>query len=133
MRFSWGGHFEFSKSVNFFCFISVKKAACLYEASFFSTLWMVFPESWKRSCPNFYAHDCTSVWRSKNSLTIQEIKLYSFICKKNLKHMHSLFQPICKYLFLFNISTYNLGIENRNKESKYLHILSRKMARYLLY
>ena len=41
----------------FFCFISVKKPACLYEVSFFSALWMVFPESWKRSCPNFYAHD----------------------------------------------------------------------------
>ena len=25
---------------------------------FFSALWMVFPESWKRNCPNFYAHDC---------------------------------------------------------------------------
>ena len=23
-----------------------------------SALWIVFPESWKRSCPNFYAHDC---------------------------------------------------------------------------
>ena len=52
--------FEFSKSaiLIFFCFISVKKAACLYEASFFSALWMVFPESSKRCCPNFYAHDC---------------------------------------------------------------------------
>ena len=27
--------------------------------SFISALWMFFPESWKRSCPNFYAHDCT--------------------------------------------------------------------------
>ena len=44
----------------FFCFISVKNPALLYEVSFFSALWMVFPESWKRSCPNFYAHDCTS-------------------------------------------------------------------------
>ena len=43
----------------FFCFISVKNPALLYEVSFFSALWMVFPESWKRSCPNFYAHDCT--------------------------------------------------------------------------
>ena len=128
MRFFWVGHFEF-----FFASSQWKKQTFHMRYHFFSTLWMVFPESWKRSCPNFYAHDCTSVWRSKNSLTIQEIKLYSFICKKNLKHMHSLFQPICKYLFLFNISTYNLGIENRNKESKYLHILSRKMARYLLY
>jgi hypothetical protein len=36
----------------------VKNPALLYEVSFFSALWMVFPESWKRSCPNFYAHDC---------------------------------------------------------------------------
>ena len=43
----------------FFCFISVKNPAHLYEVSFFSALWMVFPESWKRSCPNFYAHDCS--------------------------------------------------------------------------
>ena len=43
----------------FFCFISVKNPALLYEVPFFSALWMVFPESWKRSCPNFYAHDCT--------------------------------------------------------------------------
>jgi hypothetical protein len=38
----------------------VKNPALLYEVSFFSALWMVFPESWKRSCPNFYAHDCIS-------------------------------------------------------------------------
>ena len=45
----------------FFCFISVKNPALLYEVSFSSALWMVFPESWKRSCPNFYAHDCMYV------------------------------------------------------------------------
>ena len=45
----------------FFCFISVKNPALLYEVSFFSALWMVFPESWKRSCPNFYAHDCNLI------------------------------------------------------------------------
>ena len=32
--------------------------ALLYEVSIFSALWMIFPESWKRSCPNFYANDC---------------------------------------------------------------------------
>ena len=37
----------------------MKNPALLYEVSFFSALLMVFPESWKRSCPNFYAHDCT--------------------------------------------------------------------------
>ena len=60
MRFFWGGHFEFFKSaiLIFFCFISVKNPAHLYEVLFFSALWMVFPESWKRSCLNFYAHDC---------------------------------------------------------------------------
>ena len=30
---------------NFFCFISVKNPALLYEVTFFSALWMVFPES----------------------------------------------------------------------------------------
>ena len=49
----------------FFCFISVKNTALLYEVSFFSVLWMVFPESWKRSCPNFYAHDCTYVVKAQ--------------------------------------------------------------------
>ena len=52
----------------FFCFISVKNPALLYEVSFFSALWMVFPESWKRSCPNFYAHDCT-IQHLKNQIT----------------------------------------------------------------
>ena len=51
------GIFE-SAILNFFCFISVEKPARSYEVSFISALWMVFPESWKRSCPNFYAHDC---------------------------------------------------------------------------
>ena len=46
----------------FFCYISVKKAAHLYGVSFCSALWMVFPESWKRSSPNFYAHNC--IWRT---------------------------------------------------------------------
>ena len=60
MRFFSGGHFEFSKSaiLNFFCFISVKNPAHLYEESFFSALWMVFPESWKRRVADFYAHHC---------------------------------------------------------------------------
>jgi hypothetical protein len=29
---------------------------------------MVFPESWKRSCPNFYAHDCTYCERALHIL-----------------------------------------------------------------
>ena len=37
----------------------MEKPARLYEVSVFSALWMVFPASWKRSCPNFNAHDCT--------------------------------------------------------------------------
>ena len=36
----------------------MEKAARSYELSFISALWMIFPESWKRGCPNFYAHDC---------------------------------------------------------------------------
>ena len=50
------GHFEF------FFASSLWKIQPFYEISFFSALWMVFPESWKRSCPNFYAHDCT--WKN---------------------------------------------------------------------
>ena len=63
MRFFWGGHFEYSKSaiLNFFLLHLCEKSSP--EVSFFSALWMVFPESWKRSCPNFYAHDCMSVRR----------------------------------------------------------------------
>jgi hypothetical protein len=30
----------------------VKNPALLYEESFFSALWMVSSESWKRGCPN---------------------------------------------------------------------------------
>ena len=42
----------------------MKNPAYLYEVSFFSALWIVFPESWKRSCPNFYAHDCIPLFGS---------------------------------------------------------------------
>ena len=45
----------------FFCFISVKNPALLYEVSFFSALWMVFPESWTRRAADFYAHHCKSL------------------------------------------------------------------------
>ena len=63
MRVFSGSHFEFSKSaiLNFFCFISVKNPAHSYEVSFFSALWMVFPESWKRRVADFYAHDCKTL------------------------------------------------------------------------
>ena len=37
----------------------MKNPAHLYEVSFFSALWMVFPESWKRRAADFYAHHCT--------------------------------------------------------------------------
>ena len=46
-----------------FCFISVKKSSPFIWGIFFSALWMFFPESWRRSCPNFYAHDCSRVSR----------------------------------------------------------------------
>ena len=67
MSFFWGGHFEFSKSaiLIFFCFISVNNPALLYEVTFFSSIWMVFSESWKRSCSNFNAHDC-NIWMVPN-------------------------------------------------------------------
>ena len=61
-RRSWKTRFFSVGILNFFCYISVKKAARLYEVSFFSALWMVFPESLKRSCPNFYAHDCRNIF-----------------------------------------------------------------------
>ena len=62
MSFFSGGHFEFSQSAIFIflCIISVKRAARLYEVSFFFALWMVFPESWKRRVADFYAHHCIS-------------------------------------------------------------------------
>ena len=52
--------------------ISVRKPARLYEISFFSALWMVFPESWKRSCPNFYAHDCMWFHIKKFIFTVRQ-------------------------------------------------------------
>ena len=63
----------------FVCFISVKKAARLYEASFFSALLMFFPESLKRSCPNFYADDCTFKKNSKD----QKISLWLYRTSKS--------------------------------------------------
>ena len=69
----------------FFCFISVKNPALLYEVSFFSALWIVFPESWKRRCPNFYAHDCIYIhswlttYLSKNLMNTSLMSsIYSF-------------------------------------------------------
>ena len=35
----------------------MKKPAYSYEVSFFSALWIVFPESWKRRVADFYALD----------------------------------------------------------------------------
>ena len=74
MMFFWGSHFEF-----FFCCISVKKGARLYEASFFSALLMFFPDSLKRSCPNFYADDCTFKKKSKD----QKISLWLYGTSKS--------------------------------------------------
>ena len=37
----------------------MKNPALLYEVPLFTALWIVFPESWERSCPSFYAHDRT--------------------------------------------------------------------------
>ena len=70
----------------FFCFISVKNPALLYEVSFFSALWMVFPESWKRSCPNFYAHNCRKTFEIRGGwpriCTIELFFCYCFTGKK---------------------------------------------------
>jgi hypothetical protein len=43
----------------------VKNPAHSYEVSFFSALWMVFPESWKRRVADLYAHDCRPVQHLK--------------------------------------------------------------------
>ena len=45
----------------------MKNPAHLYEVSFFSALWMVFPESWKRRVADFYAHDCIYIFSRENS------------------------------------------------------------------
>ena len=73
----WGGHFEFSTLAisNFFFFISVKNPFLL---SFFSALWMVFPEYWKRNCPIFYAHDCTYKWYILKDYLISLTHIYTF-------------------------------------------------------
>ena len=47
----------------------MKNPAHLYEVSFFSALWMVFPESWKRRAADFYAHHC----RSQTEVVSQKI------------------------------------------------------------
>ena len=70
LRIGWAGKWGFFEAAIlnflsrpfwiFFCFISVKNPAHLYEVSFFSALWMVFPESWKRRAADFYAHDCNT-------------------------------------------------------------------------
>ena len=53
-------HFEFSESaiLNFFLLHLSEKSSPFILGIIFSALWMVFPQSCKRSCPNFYAHDC---------------------------------------------------------------------------
>ena len=60
MRFFWGGHFEFFKLaiLIFFASSQWKKHPVYMRHPFFSALF--FSESWERSCPNFYAHDCSS-------------------------------------------------------------------------
>jgi hypothetical protein len=55
MRFFSVGHFEFflSKKKKKIVSSQRKQADHSYELSFFSALWMVFSESWKRGCPNY--------------------------------------------------------------------------------
>jgi hypothetical protein len=54
MRFFSVGHFEFFLSKKKKIVSSQRKQADhSYELSFFSALWMVFSESWKRGCPNY--------------------------------------------------------------------------------
>ena len=56
----------------------MKNPAHLYEVSFFSALWMVFPESWKRRVADFYAHDCIYSW------SIGHILEHEFFCLGHL-------------------------------------------------
>ena len=44
----------------------IEKCSPFLWGIIFSALWMVFPESWKRSCQNFYAHDCKCSNRISN-------------------------------------------------------------------
>ena len=68
----------------------MKKAARLYEVSFFSELWMVFPESWKRSCPNFYAHDCTIIKNDHNEPTLINNVLFLNLPQEFLLQQHKI-------------------------------------------
>ena len=53
MSFFLVGHFEYSfQKKMFFASSQRKQAARSYEVSFFSALWMVSSESWKRGCSN---------------------------------------------------------------------------------
>ena len=46
---------------DFFLLHLCEKSSPFLWGIIFSVLWMVFSESWKRSCPNFNAHVCTYV------------------------------------------------------------------------
>ena len=61
----------------FFCFISVKNPALLYEVSFFSALWMVSSEFWKRLHSNSFAHDCKHIFCFHESVFEWHKKLIS--------------------------------------------------------
>ena len=92
MRFFRGGHFEFFKSAIlnfFFCFISEKNPANFHEVSFFSALWMVFPESWKRRAADFYAHHC----RRRAVISPLNIELFK-ACEKLPFALHF---TVCKF------------------------------------
>ena len=60
----------------------MKNPALLYEVTFFSALWMVFPESWKRSCAIFYAHNCSLAENASNAS-----KKFSPICLSKPKSL----------------------------------------------
>ena len=61
LRIGWAGKWVFFESAIlifyfqrfFFASSQWKQAALWYEVSFFSALWMVSLESWKRGCPNY--------------------------------------------------------------------------------
>ena len=79
----------------------MKNPALLYEVSFFSALWMLFPESWKRSCPNFYAHDCIITCGGEDEIISILFLLDFFLILENLAihffHLKNVFFSIAKY------------------------------------
>ena len=101
----------------FFCFISVKNPAHLYELSFFSALWMVFPGSWKRRVADFYAHDCNSTILQVILAKLKSLRTTNlFIWRPHLTPPNKMLSPHMKLLskkFTFALSLGNWVLYKR--------------------